>query len=520
MQQQPPFYITTAIDYVNTLPHIGTAYEKIGADVLARFQRFLGARVRFQMGNDEHSINVKKEAVKRGLSPKTYCDEMRKGFEEIWQKLGISYDHFIQTSDPAHHAAVQFFFQQMREKGDIYEGDYEGWYCESCEAFYLEKDLTDGLCPHHKKKPSWIKEKNLFFRLSHYRERLLTYIKTHPTFIRPKIRENEIVQLIESGLQDLSISRSGFDWGIAVPSHPGHVVYVWFDALVNYVSSLHFGKPGSDAEMAQWWPASLHVIGKDITRFHCVIWPAMLLSVGLPFPKTVFGHGFVYLKGEKMSKSLGNIVTPLDVVDRFGADALRYYLLREGGFGRDGDFTWDNFIQRYNSDLANGLGNLLARTLGMVKRYQEGVVIEAPSPFSTELPNHAQSILGKIEGYLDPGHGDDIDFHRALADIWELLRLCDQYIDGRAPWTLAKTGKKVELAQVLYGLGEGLRLIALLVSPFLPETAQKIWTQLGLEPQLAFSQTTKHDLPRPIPKTLSTGTPVPLFPRLDTQGQL
>lgn len=511
MQTPSPFYITTAIDYVNNLPHVGTAYEKIGADVLARFHRLMGAPVRFQMGNDEHSANVKKEADRQGLAPKAYCDAMRIAFEDIWKKLAISYDCFIQTTEPQHRQSVQRCFQKMWEKGDIYEGDYEGWYCDSCEAFYLEKDLNDGLCPHHKKKPAWIKEKNLFFRLSSYQDSLLSYIHTHPDFIRPKIRENEMTALIERGLADVSVSRSGIQWGVEIPSHPGHVVYVWFDALLNYISGL------ADAEsMATWWPAALHIIGKDITRFHCVIWPAMLMSLGLPLPKTVFGHGFVYLKGEKMSKSLGNIVTPLDVVDRFGADALRYYLLRDGSFGHDGDFTWDNFIQRYNSDLANGLGNLLARTSGMIKRYQDGIFTEAPGDFSTQIRHQANDTLGHIRNYLDPSTGDDIDFHKALAEIWELLRLCDQYIDSQAPWTLAKTGKKAELAQVLYGLGEGLRLIALLVSPFLPETAQKIWTQLGLEALTPFAHVYYRTFAQALPAALAIGPSAPLFPRLET----
>jgi len=334
------FFITTAIDYVNSIPHLGTAYEKIGADIIARFHRLKGEQVYFQMGNDEHSINVKNAAEKEGLSPQEYCDQMRPKFEDVWKKLNISYDQFIQTSNPKHHQAVQKFFDLINKNGDIYEGDYEGLYCESCEAFYTEKDLTDGLCPNHKTKPSTIKEKNYFFKLSKYEKPLLEYISKNPNFILPEMRKNEIINVIKGGLKDVSVSRSGFDWGIKLPTNQKHVVYVWFDALINYITWIGFA---DDAEkFSKMWPASLHVVGKDITRFHCVIWPAMLLSAGLQLPETVFGHGFVYLKGEKMSKSLGNVVTPLDVVNQYGADALRYYLMRTASFGDDSNFTWDD----------------------------------------------------------------------------------------------------------------------------------------------------------------------------------
>lgn len=508
------YYITTAIDYVNSLPHIGTAYEKIGADVLARFHRFRGESVRFQMGNDEHSINVKKEAEKQGLSPQVYCDQMKGRFLAIWRKLDISFDEFIQTTEERHRLSVERCFSEMSARGDIYEKDYEGWYCESCEAFYLEKDLSGGLCPHHKKKPAWIKEKNLFFRLSQYQDKLLQHIQANPDFIRPKMRENEIVQLIKGGLEDVSVSRSGFDWGIPVPGKPGHVVYVWFDALINYISSLGYHL-GGDVSPSKWWPASLHVIGKDITRFHCVIWPAMLMSLGLPLPKTVFGHGFVYLKGEKMSKSLGNIVTPLDIIDTWGADALRYYLLREGGFGRDGDFTWENFILRYQSDLANGLGNLLARTLGMLGKYSSGCFVKVESEFSNKIRADSIPLFEQIKSYLDPSVGDDIEFHKALAAIWELVRACDRHIDSTAPWRLFKEGKTQEVAASLYAVGEGLRVIALLLAPFLPQTAARIWLQLGLEAQHPFQQAALDTLSGvSIPDGLATCLGAPLFPRI------
>lgn len=480
------FYLTTAIDYVNSLPHIGTAYEKIGADALARFLRMDGRDVHFQMGNDEHSANVKKEADKRGIPVERYCNEMRQKFEAIWKDLEISCDNFIQTSEPRHHAAVKAFIERVREKSpnDIFEKEYEGWYCESCEAFQTEKDLVDGKCPNHKTTPGWLKEKNYFFRLSSYRERLLRHYEEHPQFILPEIRRNEVVRFVRTELQDISISRASFPWGIPFPNDPSHVVYVWFDALMNYLTATGFGQ---DKPLAGGpaWPADLHVVGKDITRFHCVIWPAMLMSAGLSLPEGVFGHGFVFLKGEKMSKSLGNIVSPLDIVPKYGADALRYYLLRESSFGSDGDFTWDNFIKRYNSDLANDLGNLLNRTLGMATKYLGGKIAKPEDTKASEEDGHLrraiEAVLEKIRAEMDYQKSGDINFHMALAAIWQVVGTADKYIDTCAPWKLAKENKTTEIGQVLYNVTDMIRNIAILVAPFIPGASRKIWEQLGLK---------------------------------------
>ncbi|MFO1464006.1 MAG: methionine--tRNA ligase [bacterium] len=508
------FYLTTAIDYVNSIPHLGTAYEKIGADALARFMRLEGREVHFQMGNDEHSTNVLKAAQEKGLEPKLYCDEMRGKFTEIWKKLGISYDDFIQTSEPRHHRATQKLFDAILKNGDIYEDLYEGWYCESCEAFYTEKDLVEGLCPHHKTKPKWLSEKNFFFKLSKYQQPLLDHIAAHPEFIVPEIRRNEIVSLIKGGLQNVSVSRSGFAWGIPLPNDSSHVVYVWFDALINYLTAV--GYADDPARFEKWWPADLHVIGKDITRFHCVIWPAMLMSAGLTLPKTVFGHGFVYLKGEKMSKSLGNVVTPLDVADVYGPDALRYYLLRGSSFGADGNFTWEDFIKRYNADLANDLGNVLNRSMGMAKKYFNGLLKPGePAEADQALILQAGETGKKVRQAMDYRRGD-LEYHQALEAIWALIGAVDKYIDSSAPWTLKKEGKEPRLAQVLYNVFNCLRLIGMWIAPFLPFTSEKIYAQLKLPFPKGFAEGAPWTA---MPTEHQLGEASPLFPRIETEGK-
>lgn len=515
-------YLTCAIDYVNSVPHIGTAYEKIGADILARFFRLMGDDVLLQLGNDEHSANVLKSAQEKGLDPKVYCDEMRPKFEDAWKGLNVSFDQFIQTSEPRHAEAVAELFKRINDNGDIYKKAYEGWYCESCEAFYTEKDLEDGVCPQHKKKPTWISEENYFFRLSNYRDFLLHHIEANPDFIKPAKRKNEIVAFLEQGLDDISVSRSSFNWGIPLPIQEDHVIYVWFDALINYLTGVGF--PADEAKLNHWWPAQVHFIGKDITRFHCIIWPAMLKSAGVELPKTIFGHGFVYLKGEKMSKSLGNVVTPLDVLNEypdFGADALRFYLARSSSFGDDGDFTWEDFIARYNADLANGLGNLVSRTLGMVGRYQEGAV--QPVTLGDDekaLLAKADTIFKGVHEDLDPFQGDDIEFHKALEKIWSLITAVDQYIDQKQPWVLSKEGKSDELSVVLTTLVEAIRLVAILVLPFIPNSVAKIWQGLGFEEVEPLSNVRFNDLMAvPFvrePHTLATKK-LQLFPRIENK---
>ncbi len=460
------FYITTAIDYANDLPHVGTAYEKICADAIARYKRLAGYDVYFTMGNDEHSINVKKEADRLGYSDTAaYCDEMAVRFEEVWRKLHISYSDFIRTTEPRHRKGVQKLFRKIHDAGDIYKGHYEGWYCESCEAFLGEKDLVGGQCPHHKRKPEWIQEENYFFALSNYQDRLFDHITAHPDFIRPESRRNEILSLIRGGLEDISISRSSFDWGIPLPMDPSHVIYVWIDALSNYITVLGYGEAESD--LWRYWPADVHLIGKDITRFHCVIWPAMLLSAGIALPRTIFGHGFIDFEGRKMSKSQRHAVQPLDAVERYGADALRYFLLREVTFGQDGDFSWERFEQRYNADLANDLGNLLSRSVAMAGRYFEGVVPHRDPSGDRILMDQARQTLDRVDAAMS-----DLQLHTALDAIWELVRAANRFVEAKAPWALAKDpSRRAELETCLYDLLENLRHLAVFLYAFMPKNS-------------------------------------------------
>jgi methionyl-tRNA synthetase len=466
------FYITTAIDYVNSRPHLGTAYEKIGADVIARYKRLCGIPTHFVMGNDEFSQNVYRRARELGLEPLAYCDQMEEVFRGVWARLNISYDDFIRTTQPRHQAAVSDLVQRIRERGDIYEGDYEGWYCESCEAFKQAKDLIDGLCPVHTTRPAWIKEKNYFFRLSRYQQALLDFHREHPAFLQPDIRRNEILKLIEGGLDDISISRAGQLWGIPLPFDAGSVVYVWFDALINYLSAVGYG---TDPEiLRRWWPADLQVVGKDITRFHCVIWPAMLMSAGLPLPRQVFGHGWVHFKGQKMSKSLGNIVDPLDAVDRFGPDPLRLYLIKEIAYGQDGDFSWDRFEERYNVDLANNLGNLVSRVAAMVDRYHKGTL--APVSGSAEpLQTISREAVAQYRSAMD-----DYALHTAAAAAYRIVDATNEFIADTEPWALARdAASRPRLNDVLYCASEAVRIAGVLLLPIMPAGAAEILRRMG-----------------------------------------
>ncbi len=468
------FYLTTAIDYVNSRPHLGQAYEKICADVIARHRRLSGDSVRFVMGNDEHSQNVFKRAKQEGLDPLAYCDQMEGVFRNVWSKLDISFDDFIRTTEPRHRAAVQEMVRRSHARGDIFEGEYEGWYCVSCEEFKPEKVLIEGLCPIHKTKPEWIKERNYFFRLSAYADRLLTHYREHPEFIEPVSRRNEIESLVRGGLDDISVSRAGQAWGVPLPFDPKSVVYVWYDALINYVSATGF----PDASFTDWWPANLHVIGKDITRFHCVVWPAMLMSAGLELPGKVFGHGWVTFKGEKMSKSLGTGVDPLQATERLGADPLRWYLSREIVWGQDGDFSWELFEKSYNADLANNLGNLVNRVTSMAHRYRGGV-LKSPG----RLPELAEEFARTAEGYQAAMTAFDLSGGAAAA--MALVDGANGLIARREPWKLAKQGDDRALDAVLWDASELLRAAAVRLSPFIPTSCGEILRRLGGDADVA-----------------------------------
>lgn len=504
------FFLTTAIDYVNALPHLGTAYEKIGADALARYLRLKGEETFFLMGVDEHSANVEAAARARGMEPRRYCDEMSPRFLEVWRRLGISCDRFIRTTEETHVAAVREIFSRIHRRGDIYKAVYRGWYCSSCNTFLKEADLEGGLCPQHGKRPAQVEEENYFFALSRYADALRRHIEEHPGFIMPQTRRNEILRFLSAGLEDISVTREGIEWGIRCPFDEAHAVYVWFDALINYVSGAGF--LDDPAGFARRWPADVHIIGKDITRFHCLIWPAMLLSAGLPLPRSVWGHGFVHLGGEKMSKTLGTTVDPVALADGYGADAVRYFLLREVPFDRDGEFTLEKFRARYSADLSNDLGNLCQRTLTLVAAHLGGAIPEVPTGEEGSDGDLRRALAGAAAPFR--GEMEAFRFSQALERIWALVGRCNRYIDETAPWKLRKDPARAgRFAGVLYNLCEALRVLSILISPAMPSTAAAMRAQLGLPPgpaQGALGEAERFGLLAPGTRL---GEVRPLFPR-------
>ncbi|QJW45865.1 methionine--tRNA ligase [bacterium BFN5] len=509
--EKKSFYITTPIYYPSDRLHIGHAYCTTIADSVARYKRLAGYDVFFLTGSDEHGQKIQRKAQENKVTPIEYVDKIVASFKQLWEKLNISHDDFIRTTETRHREVVQAIFQKIYDQGDIYKASYEGWYCTPCETFWIERQLTDGKCPDCGRPVELLQEESYFFRMSKYQDRLLTYIEENPDFIQPASRRNEMINFIKGGLEDLCVSRTTFDWGIPVPFDTKHVVYVWFDALTNYITAA--GYLHDRDKFSQYWPADIHLVGKEIVRFHSIIWPIILMAMGVELPKMVYGHGWLVVEGDKMSKSKGNVIDPIQLIEEFGSDTIRYFLLREITLGMDGNFSREALISRINADLANDLGNLLHRTLNMIGRFNNGV-IEQPGdvePVDHELIKLAQDTSAEYERLMEA-----MDINAAIKQLWALISRTNKYIDETAPWALAKDpAKKSRLNTVMYNLAETLRIICILLSPFMPNTAPKIWQQLGIESD--FSAVTLNDAQGW--GRLAAGTkvakPEPIFPRIE-----
>jgi len=510
--QKDVFYVTTPIYYVNDVPHIGHAYTTVNADFVVRYHRLAGENVFFLTGTDEHGQKVAQTAEANGVSPIEWCDQMVPRWRAVWERLEISYDDFIRTTEERHTKPVQELVQRLYDQGDIYLATYTGPYCVACEAFYQPSEIINDLCPIHERPVEWLEEQNYFFRLSAYADRLIDLYETHPEFVQPEIRRNEVASFVKGGLQDLSISRTSFSWGVPIPWDPRHVMYVWIDALQNYTTAVGQGRdPG---RFARTWPADLHLIGKDILRQHAVIWPAMLMAAGLDLPKTVFAHGYLTVGGKKMSKTNLTGISPHTLVDTFGSDGYRYHFLREGTFGQDGAFSWEAMTARYNADLANDLGNLVSRTLAMTTKNFDAVVPEPGE--TTGLEEGLRAAAARAAAEMD-ARVRRLDPAGALAAVFELVRAANHYIDDTAPWKLAKDpGQRGRLGTVLHTVCEAIRQISVLISPAMPAASRRIREQLGIE---------SVD-PRPLAESIPAGTSLvgtkvtkggSIFPRVEVE---
>lgn len=510
--EKKKFYITTPIYYPSANFHIGHCYTTIIADAIARYKRLNGYDTFYLTGSDEHGQKIEKKAIDAGVSPQEFVDKVIMDAKDLWASLGISYDKFIRTTDDYHCKAVQKIFKKLYDQGDIYKGEYKGLYCTPCESFWTESQLVDGKCPDCGRDVEEAHEEAYFFKLSKYQDRLVEYIESHPEFIQPVSRKNEMINnFIKPGLEDLCVSRTSFKWGIPVDFDPNHVVYVWLDALTNYITALGYGSD-DESNFNKYWPADLHIVGKEIVRFHTIVWPIMLMALDLPLPKQVFGHGWLVINGSKISKSLGNYKDPREYIKDYGKDAVRYFVLREVPFGSDGNFSEESLINRTNADLANVLGNLVNRTIAMNKKYFDNVVSKGSSieTIDQELIDFVIGAKDKVANYMD-----ELKIPEALDEIFEIFRRCNKYIDETTPWVLAKEENKDRLKTVLYNLLESIRIGAVLLQPYLPDTSLEIFRQLNTD-KVSFDTIDEFG-------ALKEGTilndPVPLFKRIEKDSK-